>query len=131
MYSQNDKISFSKKENKLKFVWGEKDFLAQYSEGYKSVPTSFNVSNAYPNPFNPVVNINYELPQESNVTAVIYNVLGQQVKTIHLNELKETGYHKLQWHGLNNLNQQVSTGIYFLKMFTGTKQITQKLVLIK
>ena len=113
------------------FAWGDKDYLEQISMDYRQVPTDFRLDNPYPNPFNPTVTVKYEVPKATKVNAVVYNVLGKKVKTLAINQAKDMGYHQFKWHGVNELNDQVASGIYFLKMSLGSKQFTKKLILIK
>ena len=124
-------VNLNDKETNLIFAWGSKDFLDDLSEGYINKPKTYALTSAYPNPFNPTVTIEYQLPVASKVTAVIYNVLGKKVKTIAFNDKKDIGLHSLKWHGVNEFNQSVASGIYFLKLAIGGKQFTRKLVLIK
>ena len=93
------------------------------------IPESLTLSNA-PNPFNPVTNIKFTLPENSKVSLLIYNALGQKVKTL-VNEFKVAGTHKIQWDSRNDFGSKVSSGIYFYKIVTSSKVLTKKMVLIK
>jgi hypothetical protein len=79
----------------------------------------------YPNPFNNIININYSIPSNENVTLEIYNVLGERVKSIIENtaiKTKET----------ISFNANIfSSGVYYLIMRTNSQQIARKIVLIK
>ncbi len=79
------------------------------------IPKTFRIHQNYPNPFNPVTNIKYELPNTGNITLKIYNLLGQEVKTL-VNKIQASGFYKLQWDGRNNHNLLVSSGVYFYKI---------------
>jgi hypothetical protein len=94
------------------------------------VPTSYAVSNNYPNPFNPTTTINYQLPQMSDVSLVIYNVLGQKVRTL-INRQVEAGYHTVVWDGHNDSGQQVATGLYIYKFQARDYVKTMKMMLLK
>ena len=78
------------------------------------LPTSYGVSPNYPNPFNPTTTIKYQLPQQSEVTLSIYNVLGQKVRTL-LNANLEAGYHSVEWDGRNDVGVQVASGVYIYR----------------
>jgi hypothetical protein len=79
------------------------------------IPTEYQLSQNYPNPFNPTTTIQYGLPMAANVTLKIYNILGQEVRTL-LNEQRAPGTFQAVWDGRNSLGQQVSTGVYFYSL---------------
>ena len=78
-------------------------------------PVEFSLSQNYPNPFNPSTTIRYALPEQSTVTLRVFNILGQEVRTL-VNELQNATSYKVVWDGLNARGQQVSTGIYFYQL---------------
>ena len=93
-------------------------------------PTSFNLYN-YPNPFNPQTIINYQLPNEANVNLKIYNLLGQEVRTL-VNENNIAGEHSIIWDGKDNIGKQVGSGIYFYNLtINDDYNITKKCVMLK
>ncbi len=89
------------------------------------IPEYYNIHNIYPNPFNPVTNISYGLPENTNVKIEIYDLTGRQVCSL-INEFQHQGNHSINW----NASAQ-STGIYFVKMIAGDYVNTKKLMLIK
>ncbi|MFQ5584123.1 MAG: FlgD immunoglobulin-like domain containing protein, partial [Calditrichia bacterium] len=99
-------------------------------EDVAALPTTFDVSPNYPNPFNPTTKIKYQLPQNSDVKLVIYNVLGQKVRTL-LNSKVEAGYHEVVWDGRSDVGGQVATGIYIYRFEAGDFQKTMKMILMK
>lgn len=90
----------------------------------------FILSPAYPNPFNAVTTLNFQLPVRSNVNITVYDILGRNVFTL-LKEVMETGIHQLHWNGRNNLGDVVSSGIYFVKLETESFSQTRKVLLLK
>jgi hypothetical protein len=72
-------------------------------------PTSFALHNARPNPFNPSAQINFDLPEPSRVSLVIYDVLGRKVAEL-VDGLKEAGYHSAVWNA-----NEVASGVYFAR----------------
>jgi hypothetical protein len=76
-----------------------------------SVPLSFRVHQNYPNPFNPTTRIAYELPRESWVSLVVYDILGRRVATL-LDQMQSAGFHDLEWHGTDGNGLPVTTGLY-------------------
>jgi hypothetical protein len=74
----------------------------------ENAPLHFQLSNNYPNPFNPSTTIQYGLPSRSTVRIVIYNVLGQAVKEL-INTEHQAGIQSVTW------NAKVASGIYFYR----------------
>jgi len=94
------------------------------------LPDKFMVYNNYPNPFNPITAINYDLPEVRDVNIIIYDLLGRTIRHLDLNKVK-AGRHKFVWHGTNDYGKRVSTGIYFLQITAGQDIQTQKMLLLK
>ncbi len=95
-----------------------------------SRPESFNLAQNYPNPFNPETIIPYELPENSDVTITIYNLLGQKVRTL-VNQPTEAGYHQIAWDGFNDQGQQVSSNVYLVCMQSASFTETMKITLLR
>jgi hypothetical protein len=95
----------------------------------EDVPTKYGIEN-HPNPFNPSTEIKYELPQLDEVRIVIYNVLGQEVRTL-VNGKQEAGRYTVQWNGDNEQGNKVPSGMYFLRMKAGKFIANRKLLLLK
>ena len=88
-------------------------------------PTSYSLSQAYPNPFNPITRIDFSIPTDSNVSIKVYDILGKQVASL-ADEYYGSGYHTLIWNA-----NEYSSGIYFVKMIAENFIATQKLMLVK
>jgi hypothetical protein len=96
----------------------------------QSVPNKLELSNNYPNPFNPSTTINFSVPNTSNVSLVIYNTLGQNVKTLVNNQVLN-GKQTFVWDGKNDFGSSVPSGIYFYRLTNGSSSITKRMVLLK
>ena len=94
------------------------------------IPTTFEISSNYPNPFNPVTNIRYQLPEISDVKLVVYNLIGQKIRTL-VDGQKNIGYYNIQWDGLNDNGHQAATGIYIYRFEAGDFVKSQKMILMK
>lgn len=115
----------------LKLIVGDEDFVFNTAEAIlKDIPEKFSLSQNYPNPFNPVTRMDYTLPKRSRVVISIYNVLGQEVKTI-INREQEYGYHSITWDGIDNRGKQMSSGVYFARMNSDSFSQTKKMLLVK
>jgi hypothetical protein len=96
------------------------------SEGSDSSPRQFRVSQNYPNPFNGETLIRFTLPEALPVTMEIYNLLGEKVVTIYLNEKLLAGDHQVKFDGKN-----LSSGIYLFKIQAGQFKEMKKMLLTK
>ena len=115
----------------LKLIVGDEDFVFNTAEAIlNDIPEKFSLSQNYPNPFNPVTRMDYTLPKRSRVVISIYNVLGQEVKTI-INREQEYGYHSITWDGIDNRGKQMSSGVYFARMNSNSFSQTKKMLLVK
>ncbi|MCJ7508335.1 MAG: T9SS type A sorting domain-containing protein [candidate division Zixibacteria bacterium] len=92
--------------------------------------SSFALSQNYPNPFNSETVIEYTLPKQARVKIVIYNVLGQKVKTL-LDQKEPLGYRRVIWDGKNENGETVSSGIYFYRIETEGFIQAKKMLLLK
>ncbi|MEE8417499.1 MAG: C25 family cysteine peptidase, partial [candidate division Zixibacteria bacterium] len=94
------------------------------------VPENFFISQNYPNPFNPVTTISYGLPGGADVRIEIYNILGQNVRTL-VDERQAAGYRSIIWDGNDDSGNQVSTGVYFYRIEADDYHASKKMLLIK
>ena len=91
---------------------------------------SFYLDNNYPNPFNPVTTLRYDLSENSLVTITIYDMLGREVKTL-INQTQDAGYKSIIWNATNDYGKPVSAGIYLYQIQAGDYISTKKMVLLK
>ena len=110
----------------IKFI---KSFWFQYPltgiDVIKEQPNKFILHNAYPNPFNPVTNISYSIPEYGFVSLVIYNSLGQKVADI-VSTYQHAGTYKANFNAYN-----LSSGIYYYKLQQNNYVATKKVLLLK
>ena len=100
------------------------------SEGNESSIINFNLKQNYPNPFNPATIISYDLPVDSKVTIKVYDILGNEVKTL-VNEFKTAGSYKITFDANNNNQQQLSSGMYIYKLEAGNFSASKKMILVR
>lgn len=94
------------------------------------IPQSFALLQNYPNPFNPSTIIEYQLHQPSPVTLEIFNILGQQIKTL-VNDYKNAGSYKVIWNGDDNSGNELPSGFYFIYLKSENHLEVRKAVLLK
>jgi hypothetical protein len=94
------------------------------------IPLKFQLYNAYPNPFNPIATLRYDLPENSLVNITIYDMLGREVKTL-INQTQDAGYKSVIWDATNDYGKPVSAGIYLYQIQAGEYNSTKKMVLLK
>lgn len=106
----------------IQFV--RKDIVSSV-KGRSGVPNGFELSQNYPNPFNPTTNINFSIAKASNVKLIVYNVLGQKVKTL-VNTFMNAGAYTVDFNGTN-----LASGVYLYNIEAGDFRISKKMILLK
>ena len=91
----------------------------------KSIPQAYHLAQNFPNPFNPVTRINYQLPKSSFVNLSVYNVLGQLIEVL-VNENQNAGSHSVIWDAID-----VNAGLYFYHISAGEYSAVRKCLIIK
>ena len=108
---------------------------ATYDADFKPgiIPVEFKLKQNYPNPFNPITTIEFGIPENGreNITTLrIFNILGQEINTL-VNGKINSGYHKVNWNGVNSNNQKVASGLYFYSLKNGNTELFKKMIFIK
>jgi hypothetical protein len=97
----------------------------------EGIPREFHLYDAYPNPFNPSTTIRFDLPVESDVKLIMYDIMGKEVDRL-IEERKQPGRYELTWNASNT-----ASGVYFYRMYAqGVMQsysttVTKKILLMK
>jgi hypothetical protein len=89
------------------------------------IPIQFNLLQNFPNPFNPITNIHYDLPMDIFVSVKIFDILGREIKTL-LNEYKNAGRYIVSFNG-----SEFASGVYFYKIQAGSFVQVKRMVLLK
>jgi len=95
-----------------------------------STPQVFKFYGSYPNPFNPLTTIRFDLPEAGYVLLQIFDLSGKRVKTLIDGE-RASGTHSVVWDGTNFDNQQVGAGAYFCRIVAGSNQQVNKMMFLK
>ena len=95
-----------------------------------TIPANDRLMPNYPNPFNPVTNISFEISKAGNIQLDIYNSKGQKVRNL-VNSDYQVGRHTVVWNGKDDTGKNVSSGIYYYQMTASEGVSTRKMLLIK
>ena len=96
----------------------------------ETLPRTLVLEQNYPNPFNPETVIGFALPNRSQVTLEVYNLLGQKVKTL-FNGVLPAGHHQVTWNGTDAQGRPVASGVYIYRLNAGEKQQVRKMILMR
>ncbi|MDH4156258.1 MAG: FG-GAP-like repeat-containing protein [candidate division Zixibacteria bacterium] len=94
------------------------------------LPTTYSIDQNYPNPFNPMTQIEFEIPRASFVEIHIYNMLGQQLRTL-VSERLSAGRRVVTWDGTDDRSMPVASGVYFYRISTDGYTDAKKMILLK
>lgn len=110
---------------------GSYSYSKEIEVDVNGLPVEFALYQNYPNPFNPSTIISFSIPKAEFVTLKIYDILGNEVKTL-VNEQKEAGVYKVEFSAGSSGNaSKLSSGVYFYKLFAGEFSFVKKLILAK
>jgi len=122
----DDKVVSGKYSYRLKQIDNDGQF--EYSKVIEidvNGTKKFELTQNYPNPFNPTTTIQFQLPQAGLVKLTLYNILGQEMKTL-VNETKEAGTHTVNFDA-----SDLNSGVYIYKIESGSFTQTRKMTLVK
>ena len=113
-------------------VWPSISFELQDNLKIKNnlLPKAYALHQNFPNPFNPITIIHFDLPKESNVKISVYDILGRSIKEL-VNEKQSPGFKSIKWEATNNFGKRVSAGIYIYSIEAENFRQTKKMVLLK
>jgi len=93
-------------------------------------PITINLAQNFPNPFNPITTINFDLPTAAQVEVNIFNATGQKIRTL-INSSKSAGSHQVEWDSRNDAGQKVTSGVYLYQLKTNNYTKVMKMILAK
>jgi len=100
------------------------------SDNPKVLPEEIILHQCFPNPFNPITTISYNLPEQSHVKLTVLDVIGREVTTLQ-DVTKPSGTYEVQWNGLDQSGCPLSTGVYFARLQAGEYTKTIKMVFLR
>jgi len=93
-------------------------------------PVQFDLSQNFPNPFNPVTTIDYNISKTTHVSLDVYNTIGQKVRSL-VNATQIGGSYQMTWNGQDDTGAQLPSGIYFYRLQAGNETMMKKMTMVK
>jgi len=103
---------------------------ANEEQGEIIVPAKFNLHSAYPNPFNPVTTLSYDLPSEAQVELAVFDISGRLVTTL-VKKSQAGGSYDVQWNGMDANGNTLPSGLYLYRLQAGKFVANEKMLLLK
>ena len=94
------------------------------------IPETFTLHQNFPNPFNPITTLSYDLPKDSDVRLIIFDMLGNEVSRL-VSTNQQAGFKSVQWDATDSMGRPVSAGVYLYHIQAGEFVQTKKMVLLK
>ena len=104
--------------------------LSTLSNDNANVAERFMLHQNFPNPFNPITTLRYDLPKDSFVKIRVFDMSGNEVKTL-VNGIKGAGFNSVQWNSTNNQGEPISAGVYLYSIEADDFIQTRKMILLK
>lgn len=139
-------ISYLKNWITFRLNWMNQNMIGEptnLGNEHESIPSEFTLEQNYPNPFNPSTTIKYSISrvtlgtdikwinsfEKSRVQLKVYDVLGNEITTL-VNQEQSAGYYQVEFNPVN-LNQYITSGVYFYRLQTGLYSLTKKMILLR
>lgn len=97
---------------------------------HSNLPSELKLNQNYPNPFNPETEISFQLPEANHVVIKIYNVRGEEIRTLTDGQY-QVGGHQIRWDGKDNNGNLVPSGVYLYQLKSGSTTQIKKMTLIR
>lgn len=96
----------------------------------ESTPDQYRLYSNFPNPFNPVTLIRYDLPVSGYTDLTVYDMTGRRIKSL-VQTWQSAGQHAVRWDGADQLGRQVSSGVYIYRLQSGKEIKSRKMMLLR
>ncbi len=144
LYAFGDTVRIGEKVDKIQGVFtfsfgtykievrDQDDFgtVVGIADDFEKAPLSYRLKQNYPNPFNPETRIYFQIPNAQQVEIMVYNILGQRVRTLVQNHFN-AGQHVVNWDGRNDAGQRVTSGVYIYRIKAGEFIDSKKMLMVK
>jgi len=122
-------LPMNKNNNVFSYILAQNS-LSVLNEHYNEDLLGLNISHNYPNPYNNSTFLKFITNSNVNVSVIVYNILGKEIKTLFDGELKE-GEHTIEWNGKDSIGNSQTSGIYFIRIRSAGFTKTIKTILLK
>jgi hypothetical protein len=100
-------------------------------EDLPDLPARDSLGGCFPNPFNPLTKIRFELAHSTAVDLKIYDLQGRLIRVLAANEVLEAGRYEAEWNGRDERGAQVATGVYLYRLVTDRFSGSRRMTLVK
>ena len=100
------------------------------SQAGTALPAEFSISQNFPNPFNPVTSITFDVAEMDEVSLIVYDLTGKEVATL-VSGIYAPGTYNLEWNAVNNSGDGIVSGMYVYRYISSEKAITRKMLYLK
>ena len=95
------------------------------------LPRLFQIRKTYPNPFNPVLTIDFEIDRPKHVSMHLFDLKGRKIRTVFENKEFQAGFFQEKWFGKDDRGMQVSNGIYMVQLISDKERLKRKITFLK
>lgn len=126
----NDNTFWDNSGYYIAYIFRQPEPVVDAADGFTPSIEKFDVSQNFPNPFNPTTSIKFDIPSPSNVQVKIFDSNGQKIRDL-INDYREMGNYAVTWDGKDNFGSLVSSGSYYYQVQIGNIVQTKKMILLK
>ena len=130
VYFTSDQFKLNENINIIEPIRGSIYNTVGLDDQFVGIPTEFSVMPNIPNPFNPSTTIRYGLPEEANISLVVYDIRGNLVQTLK-SDHQSSGWYDVVWNGQTADGKTTSTGIYFARLVASDYSQVIKMLYLK
>jgi len=129
-WNQTNSSSFHVPERFGRIIFSEDDIISGMNKGNKIIePAKFGISKIYPNPFNPKTKISFDLPINSEIKIIVYDITGRKISTL-ADRMYSAGQYTVSWDGKDTTGKSVASGIYVVTIESSFGVDQKKMVLV-
>ncbi|MFL2983244.1 MAG: c-type cytochrome domain-containing protein [Candidatus Neomarinimicrobiota bacterium] len=110
---------------------GDLGQMVGVEDDVKVNPYDYALHDNFPNPFNPETQIRFSIGAQENIKLIVYDVMGRQVRTLIDGNAYDSGFHVVNWNGLDDKGQRVPSGLYIYRIKAGSYIADKKMLLVK
>jgi len=107
------------------------NLITSVNDFSENIPAQFELYQNYPNPFNPATTISFNLKISTNISLIIYDAMGREVKRLIDTEWINHGNHKIIWDGKSDSGHIASSGVYYYSLTLNSNRISRSMILLK